>query len=114
MSLAPSLEGRRFSAVHNVGGEVDASTVFVYHQENDAVWGRYSGGAVRVGFLVGTRAEDELDIRYTQLNVSGETSTGHCRARIAALPDGRLRLDEKWEWESRDGAGTSVVEELTA
>lgn len=114
MTLAPSLEGRRFAAVRNIGGEVDASTVFAYHQDVDAVWARYSGGAVRVGFLVGTRDGDELDIRYTQLNISGETSTGHCRTRIEQLPDGRLRLDEKWEWESRDGAGTSVVEELTA
>jgi hypothetical protein len=28
--------------------------------------------------------------------------------------DGRLRLEETWEWESRDGSGTSVVEQVTA
>jgi hypothetical protein len=27
------------------------------------------------------------------------------------LPDGRLRLRETWAWESREGTGTSVLEE---
>jgi hypothetical protein len=114
VTLAPDLEGRRFAAVDNASGEVDASTEFVHHEEGDVVWARYAGGGVRLGFLVGTREDDEIDFRYTQLNPEGETSTGHCRSRIARLPDGRLRLEEKWEWESRGVSGTSVVEELTA
>jgi hypothetical protein len=28
------------------------------------------------------------------------------------LPDGRVRLEETWEWESRAGHGTSVVEQI--
>jgi hypothetical protein len=67
---------------------------------------------VRRGFLVGTRTRDTLDIRYVQLNDSGETSSGYCLSTIHVLQDGRLRLDEKWQWESRPGGGTSVVEEL--
>jgi len=114
VTLAPSLEGRQFTAVDNASGEVDASTVFVYHEEGDLVWARYGGGGVRLGFLVGTRDGDEIDFRYTQVNPEGETSTGHCRSRVEQLPDGRLRLEEKWEWESRGISGTSVVEELTA
>lgn len=108
----PSVDGRRFAAVANESGEVDASTVFEYHEEGELVWARYAGGGVRLGFLVGTRDGDTLDFRYTQLNPLGETSTGHCLTAISVLPDGRLRFDEKWEWESRDVSGTSVVEEL--
>ncbi|MEJ3747619.1 hypothetical protein WEI85_30555 [Actinomycetes bacterium KLBMP 9797] len=111
---APSLDGRRFAAVDNVGGEVSADTVFEYREQDGEVWGTYSGGAVRHGYLVGTRAGDRLDIRYVQLNRDGETSTGHCVTEIEVLADGRLRLDERWEWESRTGVGTSVVEELAA
>jgi hypothetical protein len=111
VTQAPSLDGRCFTAVDNVGGEVDPSTEFAYHEDGDLVWARYSGGGVRLGFLVGTRSGDEVDFRYTQLNPRGETSTGHCVSRVEQLADGRLRLEEKWEWESRDGAGTSVVEE---
>ncbi len=109
-----SLDGRRFGAVSQVdGGEVDAATVFEYHQDGDLVWARYAGGAaVRLGHLVGLRRGDELEFRYAQLNHKGETLTGHCRSRIEVLADGRLRLHESWRWESRPGAGTSVVEEL--
>lgn len=109
---APSLDGRRFAAVANVGGEVTADTVFEYHERAGEVWATYDGGAVARGFLVGTRAADTLDIRYVQLNNDGETSSGHCVSAIQVLPDGRLRLDEKWQWESRPGGGTSTVEEL--
>jgi hypothetical protein len=108
-----SLDGRRFAAVANVGGEVGADTVFEYHERDGEIWATYRGGGVRRGFLVGTRTHETLDIRYVQLNNSGETSSGYCRSTILVLPDGRLRLDEKWQWESRPGGGTSVVEELT-
>lgn len=109
---APSLDGRRFAAVANVGGEVSADTVFEYRERDGEVWATYDGGAVRRGYLVGTRSGDTLDIRYVQLNGDGETSSGHCSSTIQVLPDGRLRLDEQWRWESRAGGGTSLVEEL--
>jgi hypothetical protein len=107
-----SLHGRRFAAVANVGGEIGADTVFEYQEHEGQLWATYQGGAVLRGFLVGTRTGDTLDIRYVQLNDGGETSSGHCVSTIHVLPDGRLRLEEKWEWESRSGGGTSVVEEL--
>jgi len=111
-----SLEGRRFrpagAEALDAGGEVDVETTFEYHEEGDLVWARYSGGAIRLGHLVGLRAGDALEFRYSQLNASGETSTGHCRSTIHLRPDGRLELRETWEWESRPGAGTSTVVEV--
>ena len=112
---APSLDGRRFASPAQVdGGDVGADTVFEYSQEGELVWARYAGGAVRIGFLVGTRAGDALDFRYSHVDAGGVTANGHCRSRIVVLDDGRLRLDESWEWESRPGRGTSTLEELTA
>lgn len=115
----PRLEGRRFAAVDNASGEVGAETVFTYHEDvvTGAVWADYSGGAVVRGHLVGSRARttdgrDRLDFRYVQLKADGTTSSGHCESVVELLPDGRLRLNETWRWESRDGSGTSTVEEL--
>lgn len=115
----PSLEGRRFLAVDNASGEVGTETVFTYHEDvvTGAVWADYSGGAVVRGHLVGSRAQatdgpDSLDFRYVQLKTDGTTSSGHCASVVEVLPDGRLRLHETWRWESRDGSGTSTVEEL--
>ena len=93
-------------------GEASAATVFEYHEEDGLVWARYKGGTVRLGFLVGTREDDQLDFRYSQLSESGETSNGHCSTMISQLSDGRLRLAETWEWESKPGSGTSAIEEL--
>ncbi len=108
-----SLDGRRFrSAGPATGGEVDATTLFEYHEDGDMVWARYAGGAVRLGHLVGVRREDVLEFRYSQLNVSGETSSGYCRSTVHILADGRVRLEETWLWESRPGEGTSSVEEI--
>jgi hypothetical protein len=108
----PSLDGRVFRVAEMAeAGEASAATVFEYHEEDGVVWARYQGGAVRLGFLVGTRDGDILDFRYSQLNESGETSNGRCSTTISVLPDGRLRLSEVWAWESKPGAGTSAAEE---
>ncbi|MEU5881512.1 hypothetical protein [Spirillospora sp. NPDC047279] len=111
--VAPSLDGRRFRAVAETeGGEVVPETLFTYHEEGGEVWAEYAGGSIRRGRLVGTRAGDRLDFRYSQLNTGGETSNGHCVSTIGVLADGRVRLEEVWEWESRPGSGVSAVEEV--
>jgi hypothetical protein len=109
---APSLDGRVFRAVSNPDGEVsEGDTLFHYSQDADLVHARYEGGGIRLGFLVGVRRDDELDFRYAHVNPAGETATGHCVSRIEVLDDGRLRLHERWSWDSREGSGVSVVEE---
>ncbi|MGI5131777.1 hypothetical protein ACQEVB_33590 [Pseudonocardia sp. CA-107938] len=110
----PSLDGRTFVGVTNSGdGEVGAATVFDYHEQADLVWAEYAGGGIRLGRLAGTRSGDALDFRYVHVSADGSTSSGHCAARLELLPDGRVRSHETWEWESRPGAGASVVEEIS-
>jgi hypothetical protein len=115
----PTLEGRRFVAVVNGSGEVGAETVFTYHEDTAAgtVWADYAGGVIVRGHLMGHRGRspdgsDTLDFRYVQIKADGTTSSGRCESVIEMLTDGRLRLHETWAWESRDGSGTSTVEEL--
>jgi hypothetical protein len=111
----PSLDGRTLRDVTDVHlGDVGGDTTFHDHEDGDSVvWARYSGGSVRLGYLVGTRAADRLDFRYAHVTTGGETATGHCVSRIETLPDGRLRLHETWAWDSKPGSGTSVVEEVS-
>ena len=99
----PSLDGRSFRDVSPApAGDVGGETVFTYHEDADGtVWARYEGGSVRLGFLVGTRDQDGLDFRYAHVTDDGDTATGH-------------RLHETWAWDSREGSGTSVVEEVPA
>lgn len=108
---------RRFRAVETAAnGEVSGETRFHYRQRGDVVWGTYEGGGVRQGTLVATvDAAGGLDMRYAHVNAHGELMTGLCRSTPEVLPDGRLRLHERWQWTSGDeSAGTSVVEELAS
>lgn len=84
MTSVPSLGGRRFMPVAVGGdGEVGDGTVFEYHQDGDLVWACYSGGRIRLGYLVGTRVGDGLLFRYTHVSVDGATATGRCETRLA-------------------------------
>lgn len=111
-SVVPSMDGRTFVGVRNSSsGEVSGDTVFRYRERDGTVWAEYVGGSVLRGYLVGTRSGDDLDFRYVHLSVAGATASGHCTARLETLADGRIRSHEMWQWESREGAGSSVVEE---
>ncbi|MFJ2258423.1 hypothetical protein ACIOKD_08730 [Streptomyces sp. NPDC087844] len=112
--MARSLDGLVLAPVADQApGQVGTRTRFSYHERDGAVWAEYAGGDVVRGHLVGTREGDRLDFRYVQLKTDGTTSSGHCVSQVAETPDGRVRLAETWEWESQEGSGTSVVEEVT-
>lgn len=110
------LNGRRFRSVSDVpGGDVGTDTVFEYEEDEDGVVSAmYAGGAIRLGFLVGTRTGLKVSFRYAQLRTDGTTATGRCESVIENLDDGRLRMHERWAWESQEGAGSSIVEEEPA
>ncbi|MGY5029411.1 hypothetical protein ACWC9U_00185 [Streptomyces sp. 900116325] len=112
--MARSLDGLVLSPVADQApGQVGTRTRFTYHERQGVIWADYAGGDVVRGHLVGTRTGDRLDFRYIQLKQDGTTSSGHCASTVVDLTDGRVRLEERWEWESQEGSGTSAVEELT-
>jgi hypothetical protein len=108
----PSLDGRVFATADSGGGVATDETKFRYAEQDDVVTAIYEGGPIRRGFLVGTRSGDALDFRYVQLHTDGSTASGHCATELELLPDGRVQLNEMWEWESREGSGRSVEVEL--
>ncbi|WP_030721785.1 hypothetical protein [Streptomyces sp. NRRL F-2580] len=110
--MARSLDGLVFVPVADQApGQVGRQTRFEYREQDGRVWAEYGGGDVLRGYLVGTRADDAVDFRYVQLRLDGTTASGHCTSLVTELPDGRLRLEETWTWESQEGHGTSTVEE---
>jgi hypothetical protein len=92
-STGKSLDGLRMQTVATaLAGEVDGNTVFLFGQRGNTVWARYAGGALELGYLVGS------------------VTSG----RLTLLPDGRVRMLEHFHWESREGSGTNVLEEVDA
>jgi hypothetical protein len=113
--MAPelSLDGRTLVGVANDdAGEVGGETQFHFEQDGDRIRAQYSGGAVAEGYLVGTFDRSRWDVRYVQINEAGETSTDHSVGVVSRLEDGRVRVEDEWVWESKPGAGESVLEEV--
>ncbi|MFI7326463.1 hypothetical protein ACIBQ3_17595 [Streptomyces rubiginosohelvolus] len=113
--MTRSLDGLVLAPVADQApGQVGTRTRFTYHEQDGRIWAEYTGGDVVHGHLIGTRDGDALDFRYVQLKHDGTTSSGHCLSTVTELTDGRVRLEERWEWESQEGSGTSVVEEVAS
>lgn len=110
-----NLDGRRFAMVSSTASEVDpgAPTRFAYHEADGVIWGGYEGDTVLVGRFAGVRRHDEIELGYVHVGRAGrETVTGHSGSRIEVLPDGRLRLVERFAFDGDDTEHVSVCEEL--
>lgn len=108
-----SLDGRTIVGVANDDeGAVSEETRFHFEQEGEQIRASYSGGAIVDGYLVGTFDGVGWDVRYVQLHGDGETASGHSVGIVTLLDDGRVRIEDEWEWESKNGAGESVLEEV--
>ena len=108
-----SLDGRTLRAVSNSGaGEVGDDTRLHFEQDGERLRATYAGGEVVEGHLLGTFDGRTWDVRYVQLNAAGETATGHSVGEVTELEDGRVRVEDEWEWESREGSGETVLVEV--
>jgi hypothetical protein len=104
-----------FRSVSNTpNGEVSGDTIFHYQQQDNIVWADYAGGNIVKGFLIATVQKDNtLDMRYQHVNTEGKLMTGRCHSTPEQLPDGRIRLNERWQWTNGDeSSGESIVEEV--
>jgi hypothetical protein len=108
-----SLDGLQMRAVATAdGGDVSADTLFNFAQDGNTVSAQYAGGTVRLGHLIGTLAAGKLSFRYVQVDHKGRVDNGSSICDISLLPGDRVRLREHFQWESRDGSGTNVLEEI--
>jgi hypothetical protein len=113
--MALNYDGRVFRTVSNTsGGDVTGATTFHYHQAGDMVWATYAGGAIRQGTLLARAdAEGGLEMRYQHLTRDGAFKSGRCSSRPELLPDGRVRVHERWQWtDGAEGEGVSMIEEV--
>ncbi len=94
-------------------GVVGADTFLRLGQVGQRVIGRYSGGAVSRGLLVGRLAEAQLTFRYAQVEATGEIHGGRSVCDVRRQPEGRIRIIEHFTWRTRAGSGTNVFDEVT-
>ena len=52
-------------------------------------------------------------MNYHQVNEEGELRSGICESTCVIMNNGKVRLNEAWEWTSGDRSkGSSVLEEV--
>ena len=95
-------------------GVVSHDTRLTFVQRGSRVVGRYAGGSIRRGYLVGEFVGGTLQFRYAQVETGGEVHGGRSTCSIETLSDGRLRLREHFVWETRLGHGTNVFDQLAS
>lgn len=102
------------SVLNSETGEVSSETIFKYHQKDDLVWAEYEGGEIIFGTLIAKILDNDcLEMRYQHLNSNHELMTGICFSTPEILPDGKIRLYEKWQWTCKDLlTGESIIEEI--
>ncbi len=98
----------------SLNSETTQETIFVYQQDGNVLTSEYSGGKILKGHLIGLVSDDDsIEMRYHQVNLSGELMTGICFSIPKLLPNGKIQLFEKWQWTSGDfSEGESILEEV--
>ena len=108
-------QNKKFRAVVNsANGEVNSDMVFHYFQKGDILTCNYHGEKIQAGHLIGIVDQKGcIEMRYHQINSSGELVTGICRSTPEVMENGKIRLLEEWQWTSGDQSkGHSILEEL--
>lgn len=109
-----NLDGRMMNVIEtDPGGVVNQDTLFSFYQKGTRVLARYAGGGIKNGCLVGHIKQNRLSFRYLQIDTEQSFDHGHSECGIEMTTDGRLRLVEHFQWESRETAGVNIFEELT-
>ncbi len=95
-------------------GEVDETTVFHYKQVGNILTCTYTSREIVFGHLLGIVSKNGIiDLRYHQINKNGEINTGICISKPTILENGKIQLEEKWNWTSGDlSKGKSTLIEI--
>lgn len=116
VSLHDRLNDRRFAVASNAQGLSDASTIFHYRVDGDAVSSTYQGGHIRIGHQVGrVTGPDSIELLFHCVTDTGELRSGWSRGTVGIDDAGRTTLAFVWGWLSgATGGGESSYIELGA
>jgi hypothetical protein len=109
-----NFDGKTFQVLRNDGPEVDvtAETRFHFRQQGNIVHADYAGGRVKFGKLLALLEGNTMRHHYIQINERGEFHSGHGSDEIRVTPDGKIQLIDRWKWETKEGSGVCILEEV--
>jgi hypothetical protein len=95
-------------------GVVSSGTRLDLVQRGKRILGRYRGGSIERGYLVGSLAGHTLRFRYSQREKGDGIHGGRSICVLNFLSDGRLRIREHFVWTTRKGAGVNLFDQIDA
>lgn len=93
-------------------GVVSSDTRLALLQRGIRIFGRYQGGSIRRGRLIGSIKGHTMYFRYSQRETAGEIHGGRSICFLEHLSDGRLRIREHFTWKTRDGSGVNIFDQV--
>jgi hypothetical protein len=108
------LHNKKFKTQSNTNnGEVSDETIFRYNQNGNIIWANYDGGQIVKGTLIGKLVNDHLEFVYQHINKEHELMTGKCKSYLEFIEDGKIKLNEFWQWTCKDfSSGESTIIEI--
>jgi hypothetical protein len=108
------LQDRRFRvAATDANGVVSGDTILTFAHGPGGISAHYRGGPIVEGHLLGALdGPASLHFCYVQIDRERRVDAGRSTATIDKLPDGRLRITERFAWFTRAGEGINLFEEV--
>lgn len=106
---------KKFRVIHNSeNGEITNQMIFHYQQNKNIISCSYSGESIIEGHLLGTVQQNgTISMSYHQINSKNQLLTGICTSTPQVLANGKIQLQEKWQWTNGDKSiGISTLEEI--
>ena len=101
-----NLDNKKFITIENKNGLSSSETIFHYFQSGTVITGKYKGGAIQEGFIVGKQIEEsKIELLFQCLTKEGDLKVGESKGIISENQNGKLELKFDWNWLNGDLSG---------
>ena len=101
-----NLDNKKFVTTANQSGLSSDETIFHYFQNGSKITGKYKGGSILEGMIIGKQTQDsKIELLYQCLTTEGELKAGQSKGLISETEDGKLKLEFDWNWLNGDLSG---------
>ena len=108
-----NLDNKAFVTTGNEQGLANPDTVFRYFQTGEIITGRYRGGHIKEGLIVGKQiGPDKIELLYQCITNANELKCGQSKGIISEDEEGKLLLNFDWNWLNSEGSGQSFYKEV--
>lgn len=101
-----NLDNKKFVTTENKSGLSSDKTIFHYFQNGTTITGKYKGGSILEGLIIGKQTQDSrIEFLYQCLTIEGELKSGESKGIILETKSGKLKLEFDWNWLNGDLSG---------